>query len=57
MDWQHRLELIFIELMSEMGIEDDDGIDAFYDRVTDVLKDAIEDYKEDAGWEEDDEDD
>lgn len=56
MDWHHRLELIFLELMSEMGIENDDDIDAFYDRVTDVLKDACEDFKADAGWEEDEDD-
>lgn len=51
------LELFFLNLMEEKGVENEGMLVNFYDWVVDTLNYAFEDYKEDAGWEEDDEDD
>lgn len=51
------LELLFLTLMEEKGVENEAMLDDFYDWVTDTLAYACDDYKEDAGWNEEDEDD
>lgn len=51
------LELFFITLMEEKGVETEGMLNDFYDWVVDTIAYACEDYKADAGWEEDDEDD
>ena len=51
------LELFFLTLMEEKGVENEAMLVDFYDWVVDTLNYAFDDYKEDAGWEEDDEDD
>ena len=49
------LELFFLELMEEKGVENEGMLNDFYDWVVDTLNCAFEDYIEDAGWEEDEE--
>lgn len=56
MDNDHRVELIFLELMSEMGIEDDAGVGYFYAWASNILERACKDFKADAGWEDDEDD-
>ena len=51
------LELFFLELMEEKGVENEGMLNDFYDWVVDTLEYACEDYKADAEWEEDEEDD
>lgn len=49
---EKRLELIFLALMEEKGVEDKCGLEDFYGWVVSVLEDAVEDFKADTGWEE-----
>ena len=51
------LELFFLTLMEEKGVENEAMLVDFYDWVEDILNYAIEEYKADAEWEEDEEDD
>lgn len=51
------LELFFLTLMEEKGVEDEGMLNDFYDWVVDTLNYAYEDFKQDAEWEEDEEDD
>lgn len=50
------LELFFLTLMEEKGVENEAMLVEFYDWVVDVLNYALEDYKADAGWEDDEDD-
>lgn len=51
---KRRLEVMFLELMSEKGVEDECGLEDFYGWVVSALEDAVEDFKADAGWEDED---
>lgn len=51
-----QLELMFLELMDEKGVENEGMLNDFYDWVVDTLNYAVEDFKADAGWEDDEDD-
>lgn len=53
---RRRLELMFLTLMEEKGVEDECGLEDFYGWVMGVLEEAVEDFKADAGWEGDEDD-